>query len=284
MAEVALACGHVTLDRFPDGSVSPGGSAWYAARAWRALGARARIVTGAGPDFPRAALAGVEAEIAPASGTTRFVNRTAPDGARVQRVEGVAPPLEPALLPAAWRTADVLLLAPVLGEIDLRAWAGAVRARATGIGVQGWVRAGRPDGTVEQPRWDLDPAALAGVQAAFVGEDDVRGQGDLVARLARVVPVVVFTHGAAGCEVVSAGRTRRVGVYATREVDPTGAGDVFSAGFLLALARGADPVEAARLGAAAASVIVEDRGGGALDRLGEAFDRAREVASDADFR
>jgi 1D-myo-inositol 3-kinase len=273
----ALVVGHVTLDVGPGGA-APGGSAYYAARTLAALGARARVLTAAGSDFPAAeALAGVEAAVAPAPATTRFENAYDPDGRRTQRAVAFAPPLEPSALPAAWRDADALLLAPVLGEVDLRAWAGAVRARAVAVGVQGWVRAVGPGGAVLQPRWGFDPADLAGVGAAVVGEDDLRGQGDLVARLAAAVPLVVLTRGARGCEVVVRGRTVRVGVHPAREVDPTGAGDAFAAALVLGLARGLPPVEAARLGAAAASVIVEGRAGEALDRAGWAWARAENV-------
>ena len=108
-------------------------------------------------------------------------------------------------------------------------------------------------------------------------DDDVVGQGDLVARLSAAVPVVVFTHGAAGCEVIAGGRVRRVGIFPAAEVDPTGAGDVFTAGFLLGLARGEAPVDAARLGAAAGSIAVEGRGIDALHRVGEAEARAARV-------
>ncbi|HSN90936.1 MAG TPA: PfkB family carbohydrate kinase, partial [Anaeromyxobacteraceae bacterium] len=256
MPIVALACGHVTLDRM-EGRLAPGGSVYYAANAYRALGARARAFTAAGPDFPAAALAGIESLALPARETTRFVNAYLPGGRRVQRVEAAAPPLDPSGLPPAWREADVLHLAPVLGEVRPRDLVPLVRARVVGLSVQGLVRAVAADGEVRQPRWEAGPGDLEGVGAALLGEDDLVGQGDLVARLVRAVPVVVVTHGARGCEVFSGGRRQRVGVHATREVDPTGAGDVFAAGFLLGLARGMAPVEAARLGAGAASVIVE---------------------------
>lgn len=275
-APAVLACGHVTLDRTGEARM-PGGSAWYAGLAWRALGARVRVLTAAGPDFPAAALAGLEARVLAAPRTTAFENRYAPDGGRSQRVEAAAPPLDPAALPAAWRAADVLHLAPVLGEVDVRAFTAAVRARVVGLGVQGLVRAVLPGGEVAQPRWDPEPAALAGVDVAFAGEDDLRGQGDLVRRLAAAVRIVVLTRGVRGCEVISGGRTRRVGVSPAHEVDPTGAGDAFAAGFLFALARGDDPAEAARLGAAAGAIAVEARGGGALARIGEAHARARAV-------
>ncbi len=271
-----LVCGHVTLDRYGD-TVLPGGSAYYAGQAYRALGARVSVVTAAGPDFPLSALHGVEAQVAPSPTTTSFENRYAPDGKRSQWVGAVAPPLDPAALVASWRTADVLHLAPVIGEVGLRAWRSAVRARIVGVGLQGFVRAVLPGGEVHQPRWEFDPALLAGVDAVCVGEDDLAGQGDLLERLAAAVPLVAFTQGARGCEVIERGRARRVGIFRTRQVEPTGAGDVFAAGFLLGLARGEAPVDAARLGAAAASVVVEARAGEALGRIGEAYGRLAAV-------
>jgi sugar/nucleoside kinase (ribokinase family) len=120
----------------------------------------------------------------------------------------------------------------------------------------------------------LSREALRALDAAVVGEDEARGDPDLVRRLVADVPVVAFTMGARGCEVYARGRRRRIGVHPARELDPTGAGDAFAAAFFLALARGADPVEAARLGAAAGSIVVEGRGGEALARVGEAWARA----------
>ncbi len=267
-----LVCGHVTLDRYGD-ALLPGGSAYYSGQTYRALGARVRVATAAGPDFPRQALAGLEVELAPAPCTTSFENRYDADGRRSHSVSAIAPRLDPARLAPAWRTVDLLHLAPVIAEVELRAWLGAVTARLVGLGVQGCVRAVLPGGEVAQPRWEFDPADLAGVSAACLGEDDLEGQGDLLDRLVAAVPIVALTRSDRGCDVIVRGRTRRLGVYPTREVDPTGAGDVFAAGFLLGLARGEAPLEAARLGAAAASVVVEGRAGEALGRVGEAYAR-----------
>ncbi len=274
----ALVCGHVTLDRYGE-ALLPGGSAYYAGQAYRALGARARVVTAAGPDFPAIALAGLEAQVAPAARTTSFENRYGPDGRRSQRVTTVAPAVVPAALDPAWRSVEILHLAPILGEVDVRAWREAVRARVLGVGLQGLLRVVLPGGEVAQPRWELDPADLAGVDAVCLGEDDLTGQGDLLARLAAAVPLVAFTQAERGCEILDRGRTSRVGAFPARLVEPTGAGDVFAAGFFLGLARGATPVEAARLGAAAASIVVEGRAGEALGRVGEAYARLPEVPS-----
>ncbi len=276
MSISALVCGHVTLDRAGDRAL-PGGSAWYAAHALAALGASPRLVTAAGADFPLAALQGLEARVAAAPATTTFVNAYAPGGARTQRVLATAPRLDPAAVPPAWRGPDLLFLAPVLDEVDVAAFAATVRARLVGLGVQGLVRAVGQGGAVRPRPLPLDAHALAAVGAAVLGEDDLGGEPDLIGRLAAAVPVVAFTRGARGCDLVVRGRTRHVGIHPAREVDPTGAGDAFAAGFLLALARGADPVEAARLGAAAGSIVVEGRGGDALPRLGEAPARAARI-------
>ncbi len=265
----------MTLDRLGD-SLVPGGTAYYAARALAAMGARPLVLTAAGPDFPASALTGIEAEIASAPFTTTFESSYAPGG-RTQRVLAAAPPLDLARLPASWRGADALLVAPVLGECAPAEAASAVGARIVGVCIQGLVRDVAANGAVV-PR-PFDPgAALAGVRVAFLGDDDVRGQEDLAVRLAEAVPTVAFTHGVRGCELREGGGLWRVGVHPARELDPTGAGDVFAAAFLLALARGDDAPAAARLGAAAASIAVEGLGGEALSRAGEAFARAGGVA------
>ena len=273
-----VVCGHVTLDVVAGGRV-PGGTAWYGTRALAALGAAPRLLTSAGPDLPREALAGLDVEVVPSPATTVFANAYDAAGVRTQRVLSAAAPLEPARLPVEWRGPDVLFLATVLREVDVPAFAGAAGARIVGLVVQGLVRDVRPGGAVAPRRWEPDPAALAAVDVAVLSDDDARGQGDLVARLAAALPVVAFTHGVDGCDLFVGGRATRVGVYPTREVDPTGAGDVFAAGLLLGLARGDDPVDAARLGAAAASVVVEARGGDALGRVGEAWNRVRAVSA-----
>ncbi len=276
-APTVLVAGNVTLDRYGE-AFTPGGTVTYATQTYLGLGARVRVATVAGPTFPVEALAGAEADVHRREHTTTFVNRYGPDGKRTQLVEAVAPAVDPSRVPPEWRSVDVLHLAPILSEVDIPAWVRTVKARFVGIGVQGWVRAVEPGGRVVQPAWEPSEDDLRGVDAASVGEDDLVGQGDLLDRLARSVPIVAFTHSERGCELILRGRTVRVGAFRTREVDPTGAGDVFSAGFFLGLAEGADPADAARLGAAAASIVVEARAGDALHRIPEARDRAPKVS------
>lgn len=274
-----LIAGHVTHDLYGH-VVAAGGGAFYGARTYLGLGARVRLATAVGEDFGAdAALAGLDVMAARAGMTTVFTNTYLPGGGgfrRAQRVGAVAPPVVPERLPAELRETALLHLAPVLSEIDLARWLGSVRARIVGIGVQGWVRRAGEDGIIRPLPWDAE--SLSGVDVACVGEDDLVGQDDLLDRLVATVPIVAFTHGDRGSEIIQRGRTTRLAAYPTCEVDPTGAGDTFAAGFLLGLTRGLDPIDSARLGAAAASIVVEARGGDALDRISEAPARALELS------
>lgn len=73
--------------------------------------------------------------------------------------------------------------------------------------------------------------------------------------------LAVVTRSENGCVVVSADGSEAVPAFPVdRVVDTTGAGDLFAAGFLFGLARGADRVKAARLGALAAAEIIQHLG------------------------
>lgn len=65
--------------------------------------------------------------------------------------------------------------------------------------------------------------------------------------------VVVVKRGALGCTVIHGDTVTHVGPHPTAAVWPIGSGDVFAAGFAHAWGEGADPVQAARVGSAAAS-------------------------------
>ena len=270
---IVVVVGHVTHDLYgPD--VVAGGCAYYGAHTHRGLGAEVRLVTTVGEDFTcDRALVGIACATRRSGRTTTFINDYRDHARRVQHARAMAPMVDAGDLPAAWRSCDLLHLAPVMNEVDLVRWIGAVDARLVGIGVQGWVKEACGSDVIQRP-WLVDARALAGVGVACVGEEDLHDQGDLIDRLVTAVPIVALTRGRAGCDVIVRGRTTRIGIYLAREVDPTGAGDTFSSAFLFALASGLAPVEAGQLAAAAASIVIEARGGDALPRIPEAWGRA----------
>ncbi len=72
--------------------------------------------------------------------------------------------------------------------------------------------------------------------------------------------VVVISEGERGCTVYSAAETGHVPGFAVEEVDPTGAGDCFDAGFLVRWLAGDPPLEAARYANGCGALAVTARG------------------------
>jgi adenosine kinase len=73
--------------------------------------------------------------------------------------------------------------------------------------------------------------------------------------------LAVVTRSEKGCVIVSRENTQAVhAIPVERVVDTTGAGDLFAAGFLFGLARGATEEDAARLGALAAAEVIQHLG------------------------
>ncbi|MBV8564750.1 MAG: adenosine kinase [Methylobacteriaceae bacterium] len=71
----------------------------------------------------------------------------------------------------------------------------------------------------------------------------------------------IVTRSAEGCLVVTREETCAVAAFPVEHVaDTTGAGDLFAAGFLAGLARGADAATCARLGALAAAEVIQHLG------------------------
>jgi len=277
-----LAAGHVTHDLFGERLV-PGGCAYYAAQTWRALGTRSRLVTVVGDDYAcDDAFTGLETQANRTGKTTVFVNHYPDSGPRVQFVEALAPPVLPDRLPQDWRNPDVLFLGPVLNEVDIPAWKRATSSRLLAVGVQGFIRdtsAADEQGKAKviPRRWSPSREDLQGVDVVCLSDEDLIGQGDLFGLLCDCVPIVALTHERKGCDIIESGRKTWVGIHPAREVDPTGAGDTFAAGLLFGLAQGRSPQEAARLGAACASIIIEGKAGEGLERMAEALERAKSI-------
>ena len=72
--------------------------------------------------------------------------------------------------------------------------------------------------------------------------------------------LIVVTRGAAGCTVYSADGAVDAPGYPAAEIDPTGAGDCFDAGFLSELLSGESALDAARLANACGALTVSAKG------------------------
>ncbi|MBR1216657.1 adenosine kinase [Bradyrhizobium sp. U87765 SZCCT0131] len=80
-------------------------------------------------------------------------------------------------------------------------------------------------------------------------------------QLGKDATFAVVTRSEKGCVVVTKDKTTAVPAFPIKElVDTTGAGDLFAAGFLFGLVRGASHEQAGRLGALAAAEIIQHIG------------------------
>lgn len=256
-----LVVGHVTRDREPGGGFAPGGTVAYAGLTAQALGCEVYVVTSAGPDLDlEAALPGIRLHRIPAEATTTFENRYTEDGGRLQFISALAAPIGPQDVPADWwRAADIVHLGPVARECD-PAIARLPLQGFLGLTPQGWMRRWDADGRVERVDWEEAQRLLPVADAVVLSEEDVGGEERWVADWARQTGLLALTRSAAGCTVYVDGVATGVPGWPTREVDPTGAGDIFAAVFFVELQRGRSPHQAARLANCVAARSVTRRG------------------------
>lgn len=255
-----IIAGNVSRDLVPDGWL-PGGTAVYAAAVARGLGRRVGVVTAATADVVAAGLPGdVEVARHPAATSVSMAN-TYTDGRRRQRLAAAGEPIPPALVPVEWETSRIVLIGPVFQEASA---ALAARFRGlVGICAQGFLRVAAPCAPIRPlpaADWDAAPV-LCHAQALFLSEEDLGPDGEAaLAAWTEMVPLIAVTNGRNGSRIFTEGEWRHIPAVPAREVDPTGAGDAFATGFLVALDEGAAPWQAARFGAATASLVVEGVG------------------------
>ncbi len=225
-----LAIGHICHDLVPGGRLT-GGAAAYSGLTAVALGCRAGVVTSAaaeddwGAAFPELA---VEQVLAPA--TTVFENVYTPAG-RVQTIHAVAGRLLPEHVPATWTRTPIVHLGPIANEIDpsvIQLFSNST----VGVGPQGWLRRWDAAGRVSPTAWQGAAEVLPLAAVTFLSEEDLLDATmlDDTRRLARVV---VLTQGERGCTVFCRDETRSFPAPPVEVIDPTGAGDIFAAAYLV---------------------------------------------------
>ena len=252
-----VAIGHLTLDLTGVAKV-PGGSALYAALMAQHLGLRVGVFTSVGPAFPLGALPSwIEVANVASTETTTFEHRGRTTARRLRLIER-AQPLTVAELPEAWRAVPMVYLCPVAAEVD-PAFAHAFEDAVLRVGPQGWMRTWSQDGAVGRQAWDGARFVLRRTQALFLSEEDVVDERQ-VREWFDLVPVGCVTRGAGGATLFVNGEPYAVSAYPTRAMDPTGAGDVFAAAFLIHYQRTGDAWEAAAFASAAGSLVVEAEG------------------------
>jgi len=231
-----------------------GGSAAYVSAVLRAAGVDFAVVANVGDDF-RYADRVPPARVVPGARTTSFVDDYR-SGERIATLRAAAPTLRPEDLRESCTVGMAVAVAaeiPAATLLRLRVLSGVLLADA-----QGFVRAFDPAGRVLHRAPDPDLlAALTQVDYLKVGRAEAAA---LDLALLRRSCTILLTEGARGCTVLSADAELHVPPFPAREVDPTGAGDCFLAGFAIGLLRGWPPPRAARLGNWCGARSVESSG------------------------
>jgi len=260
--------GSLSRDVVAGAAPRPGGAVYYAARALSRIGADAHIVARCGAAdlnelLPQLDSFGVPVTLRTGERTTAFTFHYEGDH-RVMRVDDIGDP---------WTVDDATSwVAAAIGEtkwIQVGALlrtdfsASTLAALADGrrqllVDAQGLVRLARV-GPLERDA-DVDPALLRSLAVLKLNEDEARilaGGVEPEQLRALGVPEIVLTLGSEGALLVTNAHSERIArVPVEGVVDPTGAGDSFSAAYVSARARGAAPVEAAREANALAAEII----------------------------
>lgn len=238
-----LLIGHVAVDLTPSGS-QLGGTVSYAALTARAMGMQVGILTSAGEDAPLQALDGIQILNLPTEHSTLFENIKTENGRR-QILHRRAALIRFDHVPPAWRNAPIVHLAPIAQEVDAKL-AEQFPTSLVGVTPQGWMRGWDENGRVFATAWENNGQVLGRAGGVVMSVEDINRDLELVEAMAHQTRVLCLTEGEMGCVLHWNGDRRRFRAPVMKEVDATGAGDIFAAAFFVRLNQTRDPWEAAR--------------------------------------
>ncbi len=252
--------GHVCQDLLPDGRLSLGGSVSYAATTALRLGYRVGVVTSAGPEMELdQALPDTQIVYRQAEKTTLFEN-IYHDGQRTQILHQRASVLTCEDIPSDWRQAPMVYLGSIDQEIEEGVFHCFAAESLIGVMPQGFFRRWDEGGRVYFSEWNPQPSVLQRINLLVISELDVPNPRRRAAEWARFVDIVVVTHAERGATVYRDGGVCHYPPRPAQQVDPTGAGDVFAAAFLIRMAETGDATQAATFANVVASFSVEGPG------------------------
>jgi hypothetical protein len=253
-----LVIGHISCDMTSNGP-SLGGTATYSAMMARALGLRVGVVTAWGWEIPLDILEGIQVRSVSVKHSTTFENIYTPEG-RQQIVQHIAPDIFYKNIPMVWKESPIIHIGPIAGEGKHLMGAGFPASGLLGLTPQGWLRTWDKNGRIRIGSWPEASQTLPKVSAAVLSIEDVGGNEEQIEEMAVNCQVLAVTEGAAGSRLYWNGDLRKFHSLKVRELDPTGAGDIFAAAFFWRLSTTHDPWTAAKFATQLASYSVTRKG------------------------
>lgn len=238
-----LLIGHVAVDLTSTGK-QLGGTVSYAALTAKAMGLRVGMVTSARTDAPLHLLDGIQIFNLPTEQSTVFEN-VYTEHRRKQTLHHQAALISFEHVPHIWQDAPIVHLAPIAQEVD-PAMAEKFTSSWVGVTPQGWMRGWDEKGSVFAQAWENSHQVLGQIGGVVMSLEDINRDLELVERMAHHTRLLCLTEGELGAVLHWHGDRRRFRAPMVKEVDATGAGDIFAAAFFARLRATKDPWEAAR--------------------------------------
>jgi len=253
-----LIVGHFAKDLKEHGS-SLGGSPFYSGAITKKLGWRVKVLTSFGPDLDikdKKELKDFDIRCVPSSLSTTFQN-VYKNGKRIQFLYQVSSLLSPKNLPKGWQKTSIVQLAPIAQEVKENMIYSFKRS-LIGATLQGWLRKQNKNKEVSFSMWRNYKKFLPKINVAFLSREDIKNDMNLLKKLAKFSNILVLTEGKNGATVFHQGEIKHFAVKKVKEADPTGAGDVFAAAYLIKFYKTKNPWQAAEFANSVASSSLKD--------------------------
>ncbi len=260
-----LLIGHVTRDVFgdpADRSYRQGGTVSFAALVALGLGRTPSIITRAESPADLVELPeGVDICCLPSEVTTTFHNIYTPQG-RTQYCLAAAPAINVADIPDRLLHPNAVLLGPLVQEIPPEVAAAFDDKTLIAAVPQGWMRTWDETGLVSHIPWATASEILPHIDVLILSLEDIDNEISRLFPWFELVPLIIVTEYRDGSTVFQRRPNGAIAMFRVpprpaKEVDPTGAGDIFATAFLIRYQETGDPLDAARFANVAASFSVE---------------------------
>jgi hypothetical protein len=252
-----LAIGHVVQDITADEPIL-GGTVSFASRTALAMGYSAGVITSCLESLDLSELEGIQLLRHPSQETTTFKNTYSPKG-RIQELHAKATDLDSNSVPENWRSAGIVHLGPVAREIDPTLLDHFPHA-FLGITPQGWLRRWDPSGHISLTSWETIKDILDRADAVVMSLEDLSFDEKAIPELRQHCNVLVITRAAHGASIYWDDKRHDLPGIKVKEIDSTGAGDIFATVFFILLHETGDPLEAGRFANIVAANSVTQKG------------------------
>jgi sugar/nucleoside kinase (ribokinase family) len=273
-----LSIGHNCHDRLGSRNIL-GGTASYSSLVAKQLSLETGILTSVGSDFAFFDFfekKSIRVWNKKAERTTVFEN-IYQNGQRTQYLHARAETLFADDVPAECLEAKIVLFCPIADEVDFSVFKKFPPA-LKGATIQGWLR--QWDKNSKTSPKEMDWSQLAAADVVIMSDADIQGFEAAISTIASFVKVLVMTQGASGATVFSQHQKFHFPAFPVKEVDATGAGDVFATAFLIKYSETRDIAQATGFAHCAASFVVEGVGIenlAGLEQIQERFAKYQEL-------